>query len=347
MYKVWLLLLVLQDSSFAIQGPDSTAKWSKEGKTLMNGTLGNNTDQVFHPYGLFMDSNNNLYIADSGNNRILKLATDASHGTIVAGFGPNQLTVPTGIAMDKQSNLYILEGPLSSSGRVIRWEKDANVGTVLFYGAEHLSGIVLDEKEEFFYHAESIQDRIIRYTKDGQHNSIVAGNHGQGSALYQLVTPWHVAIDRNHTLYIADSGNNRVLKWVLNTPEGILVAGGNGYGNDTNQLKSPRSLLIDDEMNILYIADTYNDRIVRVAMDDGTVTIIAGGNGQGNAAHQLSHPNGLAFDNQGNLYVSDYENHRIQLFTLEKNSCNYNTSSLLVMYFLIFINILRTIRQNK
>ncbi len=37
------------------------------------------------------------------------------------------------------------------------------------------------------------------------------------------------------------------------------------------------------------------------------------------------HPYDLIFDRQGNLYVADYDNHRVQMFTIEKNSCTKGT----------------------
>jgi hypothetical protein len=81
MWSKWLPFFVLQIlthscSSVSVRSldmPCATASWSSEGKTVIGGTQGNDSNQLSHPYGLFMDSNNTLFIADSGNNRVMKL----------------------------------------------------------------------------------------------------------------------------------------------------------------------------------------------------------------------------------------------------------------------------------
>ncbi|CAF1431558.1 unnamed protein product, partial [Adineta steineri] len=47
--------------------------------------------------------------------------------------------------------------------------------------------------------------------------------------------------------------------------------------------------------------------------------IVAGGNGEGNQSNQLNYPQGLSFDNEGNLYVADCINHRIQKYETISN----------------------------
>jgi DNA-binding beta-propeller fold protein YncE len=48
--------------------------------------------------------------------------------------------------------------------------------------------------------------------------------------------------------------------------------------------------------------------------------VVAGGNGQGAQPTQFNAPLGLSFDRQGNLYVADYGNHRVQKFYIGLNS---------------------------
>ncbi|CAF1397776.1 unnamed protein product, partial [Adineta steineri] len=43
---------------------------------------------------------------------------------------------------------------------------------------------------------------------------------------------------------------------------------------------------------------------------------VVGGNGEGDQSNQLNSPDGLSFDDEGNLYVADYWNHRIQKFEI-------------------------------
>ena len=48
-------------------------------------------------------------------------------------------------------------------------------------------------------------------------------------------------------------------------------------------------------------------------------TVVVGGNGEGEGANQFKGPTGLSFDRQGNLYVADMVNNRVQRFSIEKN----------------------------
>ena len=73
---------------------------------------GANLNQLHNPRGIFVDKNNNLYIADSDNYRIVKWEPDAENGVVVAGGNGggsnlNQLAFPSGVAVDSNGNIYI------------------------------------------------------------------------------------------------------------------------------------------------------------------------------------------------------------------------------------------------
>ncbi len=103
---------------------------------------------------------------------------------------------------------------------------------------------------------------------------------------------------------------------------GITVAGGNGAGNSNNQLNEPSAVCVDANGNI-YVADTHNNRILFFPKGSNNFTngiVVAGGNGNGFNANQLSSPTSVCVDAQGNLYVADAENYRIQKFPPGSNS---------------------------
>lgn len=81
-----------------------------------------------------------------------------------------------------------------------------------------------------------------------------------------------------------------------------MSLGGQGSGN--NQLYRPYGIAHDWTTGILYIADTYNDRIMRYASGASTGTMCIGGTGYGKT--QLNQPTGIYFDPSSNsLYISN------------------------------------------
>jgi uncharacterized protein (TIGR03437 family) len=140
----------------------------------------------------------------------------------------------------------------------------------------------------------------------------------------ELASPEGEAFDHAGNLYIADSRDHRVRRI---TPEGIMetVAGNGhaGFGGDGGpaleaQLRMPYGVAVDRNGD-LYIADLGNARVRRVS-EDGTIrTIAGGGSGRSDAGDatgaRLSQPRNLAFDSAGNLYISDFGDHRIYKVT--------------------------------
>ena len=75
--------------------------------------------------------------------------------------------------------------------------------------------------------------------------------------------------------------------------------------------------VVGDQLGSVYIADRGNYRIMRWCADSREGNVIVGGNGQGQGKNQLHCPMSLSFDEENNLYVSDYYNHRIQKFNVD------------------------------
>lgn len=97
--------------------------------------------------------------------------------------------------------------------------------------------------------------------------------------------------------------------WSVN---GITVAGGNGAGSNAKQVKNPGGIFVDSAKNI-YVVDRGNHRVQKwMAPDYTTGLIVAGGNGAGNNANQLNTPFDVYVDDNGNVYVSDHMNYRVQ-----------------------------------
>ena len=168
-----------------------------------------------------------------------------------------------------------------------------------------------------------------------------SGDGGPAASAY-LNNPFGIAVDSSGNVYIADFGNSRVR--VVNTgaspivlanvtiqPGAIATVAGNGtagYSGDggpatSAMLNSPAGVAVDSAGTI-YIADTSNYRVRKVAAN-GTISTIAGTGvlpytGDGVAANASLIPWGLAVDHSGNLYIADVYNNGIRVINTGASS---------------------------
>ena len=115
------------------------------------------------------------------------------------------------------------------------------------------------------------------------------------------------------TVYSHRLGSN--LKW---KQHGTTVAGGNGPGKGLNQLNSPKRVYFDDKEQSIYIADYFNDRIVKWKLGEHNGEIVAGGTSKGNRTDQLNSPSDMFVDhNHQSLIICDRGNERVVRWPFE------------------------------
>ncbi|MBI2832519.1 MAG: Ig-like domain repeat protein [Chloroflexi bacterium] len=252
------------------------------------------------PAGIALDSNGNLFIADTSNARIRKVAgntiTTVAGGNQEIDFSGNGgdgglatsawLNSPQGVAVDSNGNLFI-----------------TNINRIRKVTAS--TGII---------------DTVVGNGASG------SGGDGGLAASAQLNYSVGVAVDSGDNLFIADSGNNRIRKVTASTGIITTVAGNgaSGSGGDgglatSAQLNFPVGVALDSAGN-LFIADRDNQRVRRVDAATGIITTVAGtGTGGYNEDNitatgaQLFNPYGVVADSGGNyLFIADTENNRIR-----------------------------------
>ena len=245
---------------------------------------------VFSPEGVAGDSSGNLYIADTGNGLVRKIASGGTITTYAgnAGFGSG----------------YSGDGGLATQGQL-----------------SNPASVVVDSFGNV-YIADTGNNLIRKVTaSNGQINTVV----GSGSTAGVLSSPTGMAIDSAGNLYIANQGGNRIMKFTASTGRlstfagnGAIGSGGDGGLAILAQLTDPKGVAVDAAGNV-YIADTVNHRIRKVTID-GIITTIAGngkpgysgdGGPAGNA--QLYSPDAVAVDSGGNVYIVDTHNSVIRV----------------------------------
>ena len=247
---------------------------------------GNGSSAQFDsPTSIAFDTSGNIFIADYVNHRIRKIDTSGNVTTIAgngeAGFADGngteaQFFYPACVATDASNNIYVAD---AGNHKIRKIDTSGNVTTVAGNGE----------------------------------GGFADGN----AATAQFYYPYGVAVDKYGIIYVADYFNNRIRKI---TPTGSVstIAGGvEGYadGYYTNaKFKNPIRVIVDTEQN-LYVTDSGNNKIRKISYM-GSVSTVAGssqGYSNGNSTSaQFSTPTGVNIDVAGNIYVADYENHKIR-----------------------------------
>lgn len=176
--------------------------------------------------------------------------------------------------------------------------------------------VAYDWSSSILYVAEYANHRVMKYLSGSSIGTVVAGGNGQGNSNTQLNNPVGMYLDvSSNSLFIANFGGHNVVRWVLGASTWTLVAGvGGSPGSTSTLLNSPGDVTLDSYGNV-YVVDTYNHRVQFFRVGESNGTTIAGVTlSPGSSSTQLNLPFGLAVDNNFNVYVADYGNHRVQQF---------------------------------
>ncbi len=208
-----------------------------------SGNSGISDSLLAFPDGIWMDANENLYIADESNNRVQKWAPGAAFGTTVAGSASGNagtadslFSGPWSVFVDGSNNLFIAD---RGNNRVQKWASGATTGTTVAgdslggagLGASQLNnpeGAFVDQAGNLFV-ADAANNRVQKFTPGSATGVTVAGdsagNSGISDSLFSVAT-W-VWVDAGGAMYISDYSNNRVQKWAgkINTNLVITAPG--------------------------------------------------------------------------------------------------------------------------
>jgi uncharacterized protein (TIGR03437 family) len=273
------------------------------------------------PTSVFYDSAGNLYIADTHNNVIRKLATDGKI-TRLAG---------TGVSGYNSADDYDPAGDADNDDTINSADSDYNAVLPEDISMSNPIGVAVTSTG-IIYIADTKNHRIRKVDGD-KHVTTVAGTGTAGwseegieGIEADLNTPMGLTLDAAGNLYIADTMNHRVRMLAadgkITTVAGRGTAGFSGDGGQATaaRLFYPKSIQIGPDGK-LYIADTFNSRI-RVVAADGTISTIAGngrfswgGDGGDSLRAELRFPNAVAAASDGRVYISDSQNNRIRLLT--------------------------------
>lgn len=298
--------------------------------------------------GLVVDAADNVYVADSGNHKVRRIAANGTittvAGTGVRGFGGDggpataaRLDDPRGLALDGAGDLYIAD---SGNKRVRKIGAAGRISTAATLAREPAS-VALRPNGNLLV-APGPGNTVVETARNGASSIFAGGGLAPPSLVVpatsaELGRPIHVAAGPAGNVYITDNDNMRIRvvdstgtihTWAgSDPPRGEAkygdFSGDNGYASNAG-LSRPVGVSFDAAGNG-YIADRGNHRVRRVDTN-GVISTIAGGNAlrrtasccisgeDGRAASaQLGRPGGLAVAPNRNVVLVDQDNYSVHV----------------------------------
>ncbi len=244
------------------------------------------SESLHAPASVAADGKGNVYIADTGNNRVVEVSPSGTgYGapvTILSG-----LSAPGGVASDWSGNLFISD---TGNGRILKLPVTATGYGAMVTVAEGLNspaGLALDSSSDV-------------YVADPGDNSILEILFASG--VYQAPVaigtgfshPMGVALDANRDVYIADTGNNRVVEAPLSSAGYVTVRG------LWSSLNAPMGLGVDGAGDV-YIAVNGGQEVLENPWSAGAKRF----NNRVTIGTGLSAPAGVAIGVSGKVFIAD------------------------------------------
>jgi trimeric autotransporter adhesin len=290
--------------------------------------------QLNYPIGVATDAAGNVYIADTGDNKI-RVVNVGKATIIVAGVsiapGTIQTVVGTGVQCTSPLAGACGDGGAATSAQL-----------------SNPQGVAVDTGGNIY--VSDSGDRRIRIVATSGTISVYAGsgnpcnpNKGCGdngpAAAANFSNPFQIALDASGNLLITDPPENRIREvsagtQIITTVAGTGLASFSGDGGLATAagLNGTRGVAVDASGNVV-IADTGNQRVRQFIVGGNINTLAGGGNGNdGSVATSaiLGAARGVALDSAGNLYIADTYNNRIREVTPSNPPASYGTITTIV-----------------
>jgi tripartite motif-containing protein 71 len=294
------------------------------------GSYGTGEGQFRSPMSEAFDGSGNLWVVDSGNDRVEEFSAS---GTLIRKFGTEgtgggQFKSPWGIAINKSTgNVYVSDvtnnrvEEFSSGGTFLRtWGFDVNSGGKEVFevctsgcvagksGAgegqfNKPQGIAVDATGNVWVVDEQ-NSRVEKFGEEGKYLSKF-GSHGAENG--QMHEPAGIAISDGN-LYVAEYANSRVQEFSFS---GVYINQFGSKGTGSGQFEGAEGIAVDPVSGDLYVTDDGNSRVEQFSAA-GVFLDAFGIKGSGNG--QLNEPEGIAVNAVGAIFVADTKNNRVSIW---------------------------------
>jgi sugar lactone lactonase YvrE len=222
------------------------------------GSEGSSNGQFLYPGGVATDLEGNVWVADSGGNRIQKFDSKGQYLTKFGSEGSSngQFLYPYGVATDPEGNVWVADTgnhrvqEFNSKGEFISSFGSEGTGNGQFL---YPHGVATDPEGNVWV-ADNYNNRIQKFNSEGEYLAQF-GSEGTGNG--QFLYPYGVATDPEGNVWVADSGNNRIQAF---DSEGEYLFKFGSEGSGSGQFFEPFGIATDTGGNV-WIADAANNRI--------------------------------------------------------------------------------------
>ena len=254
---------------------------------------------IYEPRGLFFDeSKGRLYVADSGNDRLISFDADFKY---LSEWSRKDLSLPTGVVRGPEGEFFILAAGTAEIKRVNVQED--SVVPFLIKGLppgkeDFFPGRFAIDEQNFLYIIDKLNKRIVVADLDG--NFVRSITVKKQSDFYGFTD---IRVDEKGNLYAVDSIGSMV--YIFNS-KGAFVSRFQGEGK--NVLATPVSIAVDSKKRI-YVVDRFKGKIL---VFDSSGTFIFDIGRPGLKDGEFFSPSYIAVDKKGRVFVAD--GMRIQVF---------------------------------
>jgi sugar lactone lactonase YvrE len=281
------------------------------------------------PSGLSIDSNNNIYVADYGNERVRKISSTGAVTTI-AGTGSQcscdgpiasaRLQLPTDTAVALNGDIFVTE----EYGKIRRIVKSGSSYSSISTFTSQASGkpytMAVDNSGNVY--TPSYEDRKIYKFDPSGNRTTFAGSGNPGSVdnsdkmQAQFDKLFGIAIDPAGNVYVTQQDGHNIRK-ISSAGRVTTLAGTYNSNGSTNGTQSasrffnPQGIIVKSDGDV-YVADKDNHLIRRIQQPAATTPPVVSTIG---SSGSYNNPNDTTVDSSGNVYVADTNNHQIKKIT--------------------------------
>lgn len=234
-------------------------KFDSNGNFILSfGGSGGNDGQFNNAVGITVDSNDFVYIADSGNNRIQKFDSNGTFILTIEETTLGKFNLPRDVYVDENDHIYVIE---YGNNRVQKFDSDGNV--LLAFGKQgsgngefHRPRSINVDSQGNIYVVDSENFRIQKFDSNG--NYILTFGK-KGPSYLHVAWPNGIHIGHDDSVYITDIGYpyDQVVKFDSNGNPLFKIG---ETGNSSGEFRKPRDVVVDN-FGVFYVTDGDNYRV--------------------------------------------------------------------------------------